>query len=131
MAENRPKVDPQRVLLIESAPHDQLFPRASCIVHQGGVGTTGQALRAGKPMLIVPHAHDQPDNAYRVQRLGISRTIFPGAYKARTVARALQALLEHPAVQERSAIVGATVRSEGGAELAADLITSVSAASSS
>jgi UDP:flavonoid glycosyltransferase YjiC (YdhE family) len=131
MAQNRPEVDPQRVLLIESAPHDRLFPRASCIVHQGGVGTTGQALRAGKPMLIVPHAHDQPDNAYRVQRLGISRTIFPGAYKAHRVARALAALLGKPAVQGRSAIVGATVRSERGAELAADLITSVSAASSS
>ena len=130
-SQHRLTVDPHRVLLVESAPHDRLFPRASCIVHQGGVGTTGQALRAGKPMLIVPHAHDQPDNAYRVERLGISRTIFPGAYKASRVARALAGLLEQPAIQGRAAIVGSTVRSEGGAELAADLIISVSAASSS
>jgi len=121
-AQNQPTVDPHRLLLVESAPHDRLFPRASCIVHQGGVGTTGQALRAGKPMLVVPHAHDQPDNAYRVERLGISRTIFPGAYKADRVARALASLLRTPAVQGRAAIVGATVRSEGGAGLAADLI---------
>jgi UDP:flavonoid glycosyltransferase YjiC (YdhE family) len=30
-------------------------------VHQGGIGTTAQALRAGRPMLIVPFSHDQPD----------------------------------------------------------------------
>ena len=45
------------------APFSSLFPRAALIVHQGGVGTTAQALRAGKPMLIMPYSHDQPDNA--------------------------------------------------------------------
>ena len=100
LPQNRPAVDPHRILLVDSAPHEQLFPRAACIVHQGGVGTTGQALRAGKPMIVVPHAHDQPDNAYRVERLGISRTIFPGAYQAAGVARALATLLQTPAVQD-------------------------------
>jgi rhamnosyltransferase subunit B len=71
---------------------------------------------------VVPHAHDQPDNAYRVERLGISRTIFPGRYTASRVARALATLLDTPTAQGRAAIVGSTVRSEGGAELAADLI---------
>jgi UDP:flavonoid glycosyltransferase YjiC (YdhE family) len=126
LPQNRPAVDPHRILLVESASHEQLFPRAACIVHQGGVGTTGQALRAGKPMIVVPHAHDQPDNAYRVERLGISRTIFPGAYKAAGVARALATLLQTPAAPGRAAIVGSTVRAEGGAALAADLIVSVS-----
>jgi len=125
LPQNRPAVNPHRVVLVESASHEQLFPRASCIVHQGGVGTTGQALRAGKPMIVVPHAHDQPDNAYRVERLGISRTIFPAAYKAANVARALATLLQTPVAQGRAAIVGSTVRSEGGAALAADLIAAL------
>jgi rhamnosyltransferase subunit B len=124
LPQNRPAVDPDRILLVESASHEQLFPRAACIVHQGGVGTTGQALRAGKPMIVVPHAHDQPDNAYRVERLGISRTMFPSAYKAAGVARALAALLVAPTAQARAAIVGSTVRGEGGAALAAALIAS-------
>jgi UDP:flavonoid glycosyltransferase YjiC (YdhE family) len=94
-------------------------------VHHGGVGTTARALAAGRPMLVVPHAHDQPDNAYRVERLGISRTIFPGAYKAAAVTHALAQLLSTSSVQGRAAVVGATVRAEGGAALAADLITSL------
>ena len=47
------------------------------IVHQGGVGTTGQAMRSGRPELIVPFAHDQPDNAFRVQQLGAARVLYP------------------------------------------------------
>src|SRR3954465_3651283 len=128
LPQNQPAVDPHRILLLESAPHEQLFPRAAGVVHQGGVGTTGQTLRAGKPMIVVPHAHDQPDNAYRVERLGISRTIFPGAYRAATIARALATLLSTPAVTARAAIVASTVRAEGGAARAADLITSLLAA---
>ena len=55
------------------APHAALFPRAALVVHHGGIGTLGQALRAGRPMLVVPWSHDQPDNASRVARLGVGR----------------------------------------------------------
>ena len=64
------------------AGHAQLFPRAAAVVHQGGVGTTAQALRAGVPMLVVPFAHDQPDNAARVRRLGVARVLSRRAYRA-------------------------------------------------
>lgn len=60
-----PKALGGEIVGFEYAPYSQVFPRAACVVHQGGVGTTGQALRAGVPQLIVPFAHDQPDNAAR------------------------------------------------------------------
>lgn len=41
------------------------MPRALANIHQGGIGTTAQALRAAKPMIVVPYSHDQPDNARR------------------------------------------------------------------
>src|SRR5208337_2067477 len=52
------------------APFSKIFPRAAVVVHQGGIGTCAQALAAGRPMLVVPFAFDQPDNAARLQRLG-------------------------------------------------------------
>jgi UDP:flavonoid glycosyltransferase YjiC (YdhE family) len=67
-AANQPVRLPDGVLVVDRAPHQLLFPRARVVVHQGGAGTTAQALRAGRPMLVVPHSHDQPDNAARVQR---------------------------------------------------------------
>ena len=56
-------------------PHSLVFPRASVIVHHGGIGTTGAALRAGKPQLVVPHLGDQADNGARIVRLGVGQML--------------------------------------------------------
>ena len=50
-------------------PLGALLPRCRAIVHHGGIGTTGRALQAGLPQVVVPHSHDQPDNALRVHHL--------------------------------------------------------------
>jgi rhamnosyltransferase subunit B len=122
-ADNRPVGPlPKDVMLVDGAPHQLLFPRATAIVHQGGIGTTAQALRSGHPMLVVPHAHDQPDNAFRVANLGVARTVFPRRYRAARVARELERLLGDAAYRERSASVAEAVRAEGGADAAADAI---------
>lgn len=76
------------------APHDELFPLASCVVHHGGIGTTAQALRAGKPQLIVPFFGDQPDHGKRIERLGVGCAISLSSYNLRNVAGALTALGE-------------------------------------
>ena len=117
-AQNRPDNLPPNVLLVDRAPHQLLFPRASVIVHQCGAGTTAQALRAGKPTLLVPHGHDQFDNARRVRKLGVARTLLPSEYRADVVARELDALLHEPRYEERAAAVSIVVREERGAEAA-------------
>jgi rhamnosyltransferase subunit B len=125
-AENRPaNMNSGNVFVTAEAPHADLLPRASVVVHQGGIGTTAQAIRAGRPMLVVPHAHDQPDNAFRVSRLGVSRTVYPGQYKAGRVARELRHLLGGRRYAERAAEAARQVRAEGGAEAAADALCPV------
>jgi UDP:flavonoid glycosyltransferase YjiC (YdhE family) len=113
-------------IAVERAPHDALFPRAAGIVHHGGIGTLGQALRAGRPMLVVPHAHDQPDNAWRARRLGVARVLGPGRYHAGRVARELGEL-RRPEYAERAEAVGRIVREERGAVAACDRIEAVAA----
>jgi UDP:flavonoid glycosyltransferase YjiC (YdhE family) len=124
-AQNRPDKLPPNVLLVDRAPHQLLFPRASAVVHQCGAGTTAQALRSGKPTLLVPHGHDQFDNARRVRRLGVARTLLPHEYRAERVARELRALLAAPRYQERAAAVSIVVREERGAESAVAVIERV------
>jgi rhamnosyltransferase subunit B len=116
---------PDGVLCVDRAPHQLLFPHAAAIVHQCGAGTLGQALRAGKPMLAVPHAHDQPDNALRLTRLGVARTLRPTHYQAERVARELTALLD-ARYRQRAAEVASVVRQEGGADSAATAIEALS-----
>lgn len=56
-------------------PFSQLFIHGKIIVHQCGIGTTAQALLSGKPQILVPFSHDQPDNARIVSDKGIGINI--------------------------------------------------------
>jgi rhamnosyltransferase subunit B len=113
---------PDSICIVEYAPYSKLFPRASLIVHQGGVGTTAQALRAGKPMLVMPYSHDQPDNARRVRRLGIAKVIQRHRYRADIAARVIGEMLAEPKYRERAAAIGAQVRAENGLLEAGDAL---------
>jgi UDP:flavonoid glycosyltransferase YjiC (YdhE family) len=104
-----------RIVHAPYAPHSELMPRALVNVHQGGIGTTAQALRAGRPMLVVPFSHDQPDNAGRCVRLGVARTLPRERVSAATLAAELEGLLADRAVALRAQEVGARVRKENGA----------------
>lgn len=119
---NVPKTLPPNVLAVGSAPHDLLFPRASVVVHQGGVGTTGQVMRSGRPQLVVPHAHDQFDNADRVRRHGAARVVAAARYTASRAGSAIRALIDDPAYARNADAIAMTVRSEDGAARAATLL---------
>jgi len=116
------KPAPKDVLVVDYAPHSELFPHAAAIIHHGGMGTTGQALRAGKPQLVVPHFADQPDNADRVRRLGVGATVAAAAYTPARARRELAALLASPAYGGRAREMARALRTEDGASNAVDII---------
>lgn len=109
------------VLITGYAPYSLLFPRALLNVHHGGVGTTAQALRAGRPQLIAPYLVDQPDNAARVARLGAGRTLHLRDYRADRIAREIDAL-RAPQYAQRAATIGKQIAHEDGASAAADIV---------
>jgi rhamnosyltransferase subunit B len=114
---------PAGILAIDYVPHSQIFPHACAIVHQGGIGTTAQALKAGRPTLIMPYSYDQPDNAARVERLGTSRTISRQEYTASRTARELRELLENSQYATKAAEIGRMIQVEDGVKLACDAIS--------
>lgn len=113
------------VFVSSYAPYSLLFPRASVNVHHGGVGTTAQALRAGRPQLIAPYLVDQPDNAARVARLGAGRVLELPRYTASKVAAELQHLIDDPQFAARAREIGERVSREDGAARAADIVRGV------
>ncbi len=123
---NRPKEKlPDGIAAFDYAPYGDVLPRTSVIVHQGGVGTTAQAFRAGRPMLVMPYNHDQPDNASRISRAGVGRTISRKRYKRSRVVSELRELIENPTYAKRAAELGAIVRGEDGAAAACDEILGI------
>jgi UDP:flavonoid glycosyltransferase YjiC (YdhE family) len=82
---------PASVRVFNYLPYSQIFPHACAVVHQAGIGTLAQALRAGRPQLITPVWFDQPDNAARACKLAIARQL---PFRQVTTARLVQPLRE-------------------------------------
>jgi rhamnosyltransferase subunit B len=120
-ARNRPQGTlPRTIAVAEYAPYSELFPRAAAVVHQGGIGTTAQAIRAGRPMLVAPFSHDQPDNAARMERLGAARVLALKNYRAKRVAGELQAILEKGSYVDSAMRAARKIEAEDGVRAACD-----------
>lgn len=120
-----PKITDENIAAFDYAPYSLVFPRAACVVHQGGVGTTAQTLRAGVPHLIMPYSHDQPDNAARCERLGVARTIARDKYGRDAAAKQLRELLADLSYKAKAVEARKIVEAEHGTRVACDAIEQI------
>ncbi len=120
--EQIPPTLPPDVVHADYAPFSEVFPRAACVVHHGGVGTSAQAMRAGVPQLVMPMAYDQADNAARMKRLGVSRTLFPKRFTGPRVAEVLKELLRDEGVKQTARQVCDRLRNDDGVATACTLV---------
>ena len=127
--QNRPKRPlPDSICVAPYAPYSKIFPRAAAIIHQGGIGTTAQALKAGRPMVVMPYSHDQPDNARRVRHLGVAKVIRRQDYRPEAAAEKIRELLENTAFTARATEVARLVAEEDGVRTACDALESAARA---
>ena len=113
------------VFVADYLPYSAVMPKVAACVHAGGIGSTAQALRAGCPALVVPWSNDQPDNAYRAQRLRVARVLPRTRYQARTAARQLAALLDRPQIRETASQISTAIQAEDSLKKACDAVESV------
>jgi UDP:flavonoid glycosyltransferase YjiC (YdhE family) len=104
----------ERIHFIAGAPHDRLFPLMHATLHHGGAGTTGAALRAGKPMAICPFLGDQPFWARCIEALGVgTRPLDKRRMTADDLAIAFRSM-DDPAMRAHAEALGTAIRSEDG-----------------
>jgi rhamnosyltransferase subunit B len=121
-----PDAVPAGIKAFSYLPYSKVFPHAAAVVHQAGIGTLTQALRAGRPQLIVPVAFDQPDNADRAVRLGIARTLPFRKVSVQKLTQELNTLLSSPGYSDKAqSIADATLSINGAARAADELINCV------
>jgi hypothetical protein len=111
---------PPGIRAFSYVPYSQVFPHAAVVIHQAGIGTLSQALRAGRPQLITPVAFDQPDNAERVERMGIARVVPFQKVTAEKLKQGIDALLRDGGAANKAAVVAEALRGVEGAVAAAD-----------
>ncbi len=119
---------PDSMLVADYAPYSDLLPHAAATVHQGGIGTTAQALLAGRPMLVVPYGNDQPDNAERVARLGVARVVDRRSYTAARAQSELARLLSDCDCAAKAAQIAQKIRAEEGVAGACNALEEIAAA---
>lgn len=107
------------------APLSIVAAAGCATVHHGGIGTTAHAMRAGRPTVIVPFAHDQFDNAARASKLGVSHTLKRKRVSASTLARSLCRILTEASYTTRAVALGRCLTNEDGASSAADHLESL------
>ncbi len=114
---------PAGTLAVPWAPYDQVFSRADAVVVHGGSGTTGEALRSGRPLVGAPAAYDQFTLCEWIERLGVGVRV-PLARRSRCeLVAVLERVLSDGAMRERAAAAGARFATErDGAAVAADEI---------
>jgi sterol 3beta-glucosyltransferase len=103
------------IYVLESVPHEWLFPQMAAIVHHGGAGTTGASLRAGVPTIVIPHKSDQPFWGHRVAEKGVGPQPIPRKkLTAEKLANALRQALNNTTMRQRAATLGEQIRAEDG-----------------
>jgi rhamnosyltransferase subunit B len=117
-----PKKLPDDMRAFPYLPFSSILPRCAAIVYHGGIGTLAQTVKAGIPHLIVPNAHDQPDNGQRIERLGLGFTINPRSYAPARAARTISELCRSQAIAARCRQFEPRIDSSASLERACALI---------
>jgi UDP:flavonoid glycosyltransferase YjiC (YdhE family) len=118
---NRPPDLPESILAASYAPYGVLMPRVKAVAHQCGIGTLSHTLRAGVPSVACPFAFDQPNNARRLEALGVAELILPHQHDSGHIGNALQRLLASNA-PARARQIGEQIRAEDGPARACDIL---------
>jgi UDP:flavonoid glycosyltransferase YjiC (YdhE family) len=114
---------PETIFMIDSVPHDWLFPRMAAVVHHGGAGTTGAGLRAGVPSILVPFFGDQPFWGRRVYALGVGpEPIQRKSLNMKNLAEAIETAVGDEGMRRNAAGLGGQIRAEDGVEDAVEFI---------
>lgn len=112
-----------QIHFVSSAPHAEVFPRCSAVVHHGGAGTSQAALRAGVPSIVVPYTAEQELWGRELHRIGVAAKAIPRrlATPAR-IAAAIRHVVACARTGETARAVGARVAQEDGVATAIRLI---------
>jgi MGT family glycosyltransferase len=113
---------PANVEVHRWVPQLAILEQADAFVTHAGMGSSGEGLYCGLPMIAVPQGAEQPMNADRLVELGVARRVDTADATAEVLRTALLDLTTDEAVARRAAELREQTRAEGGTARAADLI---------
>ncbi|MER8100446.1 macrolide family glycosyltransferase [Kitasatospora sp. NPDC094016] len=113
---------PANIEVHQWVPQFAVLQQADAFVTHAGMGGCSEGLYCGLPMVAVPQAADQFDNADRLVELGVARRLDTPQATPEALRSAVLELTGDPAVAARLAELSREVRAGGSAARAADLV---------
>ena len=113
---------PRGVKTFGYLPFSGLLPHAALLVYHGGIGTLAQTIKAGIPHVVVPNGHDQFDNAFRIEQLGLGQGLPQARYRADRVAEAIRTILGSAEIRARCREYASRVDGDAAVTRACELI---------
>nr|WP_320189835.1 glycosyltransferase [uncultured Desulfobacter sp.] len=111
------------VYVAKNIPHSWLFSKVCAVVHHGGAGTTGAALRAGIPSIIIPFFFDQGFWADRLEKLGAGPPrLSKKALSPQTMTSCINKVLDNKIMNDRLKDISFKLNEENGVDNAVNLL---------
>jgi UDP:flavonoid glycosyltransferase YjiC (YdhE family) len=110
-------------------PYDELLPRTSVYVTNGGYGGVQCALRYGVPIVTTGGKEDKPEVGARVAWSGVGRRIRSERPSVRSLRRAILAVLNQPQYRQASRRIAADMMTAPGFTGLADIVDRLVASS--
>jgi rhamnosyltransferase subunit B len=102
------------VFVLPYAPFSLVYPRCAAVIHHGGMGSTGQSLRAGVPTAVAPWGIDQYFAAAQLTKLGVGRQVRRQGLTVKGLAATLEDLIATPRYRQRAAVLAAQIAQDDG-----------------
>ncbi|MFI9363176.1 macrolide family glycosyltransferase [Kitasatospora sp. NPDC053057] len=113
---------PANVEVHQWVPQFAVLQQADAFITHAGMGGCSEGLYCGLPMVAVPQAADQFENADRLVELGVARRLDTDQATAAALRSAVLELTDDPKVAARLAELSAEVRAGASVAKAADLV---------
>jgi zeaxanthin glucosyltransferase len=113
---------PGAPVVAQYAPQRELLEFASLVISHGGLNTALESIDAGKPMIVIPLAYDQPANALRLHRLGIAEVLPAMRLTGQRIHAAILKVMNEPRYRAAALQAQSKLRSLNGTSRAANIM---------
>jgi UDP:flavonoid glycosyltransferase YjiC (YdhE family) len=113
---------PPHIHIERYIPQSLLFPHCDLVITHGGSGTVRTAIDHGLPMVIIPIAADQPENAARCAALGLARVVRPDQRTPEVIREAVRAVLNDPRYRQAAERLREEIHALPGLDYAVHLL---------
>lgn len=120
---------PANARAAEYLPYDQLLPRTTVFVTNGGYGGVQQALRHGVPVVTSGGKEDKPEVGARIAWSGVGIRLKSETPSVKAVGDAVGAVLHEPRYRARAEAIAGSMARSGGVDRMFQIIDGLSTAS--